>query len=314
MKSVLVGAVGSTAIALKAMQEAGHPPAILVTFDAELGRRRHSDYYELAPMAGPETQVLFVDNVNAPDVVAKIAAAEPDLLFVIGWSQLVGPEVRALARRYTVGFHPTPLPAFRGRAAMGWTILLGLDQGGATLFVIDEGVDSGPILAQQLFPLDPRETVVTLGDKHMAALGDMLRDLLPRLADGSAVARPQPTEGVSYCARRTPLDSLIDWSRPAAEIDRLVRASTRPYPGAYTFTRKRKLFIWATEPVGEPETWFAAAGQVVDYRGGNPVVRCGDGSLLMITDCTDAAAAPARLTGQVRLFDRPPYESAEETA
>lgn len=301
MRIVLIGAVGSTQIVLQAMQDAGIPPVLLATLAPELGRRRHADYIDLAPWASPATEVMHIESSNDPQFVARLRDIAPDMIFVIGWSQIVGAEVRAAAGRYCIGFHPTLLPALRGRAVMGWTILLGLTESGATLFEIGDEVDDGAILAQARFPLDDRETIASLGEKVTAALAEMIRDLLPRLADGSARALLQQETGISYCARRVASDSLIDWTAGRDAIDRLIRASSPPYTGAFTFTRKRKVTIFTAEPIVLPYPYHAAAGQVVEYVEGDPVVRCGDGAYLRLTDYR---ADGDRLAGQIRLRDR----------
>ena len=306
MKTVLIGAVGSTEVVLRAMQHAGHPPSLLVTFSPEIGHRRHADYVDLSAIAGPETALLFVDDINAVDNVAHVSAQEAEMIFVIGWSQLVGEPLRRSARRGCVGFHPTALPALRGRAAMGWTIALGLRETGATLFALDGGTDTGDIYAQARIALDERETLAGLGDKLMVALDDMIRDLLPRLMHGSATAVPQPATGASYCARRTAADQQINWRAPTIDIDRLIRASGRPYAGAFTFTRKRRVTIWRAEPIilGHPHHGFT--GQIVAYRGNNPVVLCGDGGYLEVTEYLAQDDQP--LTGQIRFRDHSEQE------
>jgi len=299
MRTVLIGAVGSTEVVLRALQDAGYPPVLLATLAPDIGRKRHADYVDLSALATEATEVLHIENSSDSAFVEQVHVAQPDIIMVIGWSQVVHQELRDAARWFTVGFHPTLLPAMRGRAVIGWTILLGLEETGTTLFVIDEGVDSGPILAQDRFSLDPRETVASLSDKVVRSLDRMLRDVLPRLIDGTAQPRPQSDEGASYCAKRTAADGLIDWTRPAAEIDRLIRASGRPYAGAFTFTSKRRLMVWAAEPCPAAVRFHAAPGQVVDYRDGDPIVLCGDGALLRIAEYEASDGRP--LTGQVRL-------------
>ncbi len=297
MRAILIGAVGSTEIALRAMQEAGNPPILLVTLDPEIGQRRHADYVNLAALTDESTDVLFVNSTNDNDFITHVRQLMPDILLVIGWSQIVGPELRETARVGCVGFHPSLLPAMRGRAVIGWTILLGLAETGATLFQLGDGVDDGAILAQVRIPLSDRETVSSLGNKLATALDGMIRELLPRLERGHLEAQEQRDEGISYCARRTAADSLIDWQGTHVSIDRLIRASTQPYAGAFTFTQKRRVIIWAAEPWHQLHPIHAAAGQVVDYYRGDPIVRCGDGEYLRITDY-DAGGAP--LLGQVR--------------
>jgi methionyl-tRNA formyltransferase len=193
------------------------------------------------------------------------------------------------------------LPQLRGRAAIAWSILLGLSETGTSLFLIDDGMDSGALLAQRTFQIDPRETAATLIEKHMAALTAMLHDLLPRLADGTTQPIAQRTINISYGAKRVASDGVIDWTRPVAEIDRLIRASTRPYPGAFTFTRKRRVQIWTATPIKPAAIWFGHPGQVVFYDETRPVVLCGDGGYLRI----DALDVDGRaLSGQVRFLDR----------
>ena len=300
MRAVLIGAVGSTEIVLRAMQEARIPPILLVTLDPEVGPRRHADYVNLASMVTEDTQVLFVEKTSDSDFVQYMRTLSPDILLVIGWSQIVGPELRATARHGCIGFHPSLLPALRGRAVIGWTILLGLTETGATLFRITDGVDDGPILAQQQIALDERENVATLVSKLTKALEQMIRELLPRLESGDAEAKEQPVEGISYCARRTAADNLINWQGGQEAIDRLIRASSQPYSGAFTFTRKRKVTVWAAEPWQHQHAYHAATGQLVDFIDGDPIVYCGNGEYLRITQY-DSGATP--LLGQIRFHD-----------
>ncbi len=304
MRTALVGAVGSTATALRAMQAAGHPPLLVGTFDPQTGAKRHSDYVDLAGIADSRVAVRHIHDVNDPDFVARLHDLDLDFLFVIGWSQIVRREAQAAARHFAIGYHPTALPEHRGRAPLAWTILLGLERTGSSLFVIDEGVDSGAILAQESFDLGPRETIPTLLDKHLAALDRMMGALVLRLAAGDLSAEPQDAALASYCAVRRPDDGLIDWTRDAAAIDRLVRACSRPYPGAFTYTRKRRVAVWRAEPVRLPNRHFAQPGQVVFVEDGKPVVLCGDSTYLRIDEYETADGAP--ITGQPRFFSTAP--------
>lgn len=297
MRTVLIGAVGSTEIILRAMHDADQPPVLVATLSPEVGRERHADYVDLGALATAETQLIHVDRLTDAAYLEAVERAEPDVIFVVGWSQMVGPKLRASARRYCIGFHPTLLPALRGRAAIGWTILLGLRETGATLFEIADDVDSGPVLAQDRIALSERENVGSLAAKLSSSLNRMIRDLLPKLADGSAVPVPQNEDAASYCARRTSEDNLIDWTASTQDIDRLIRASSAPYSGAFTFTRKRRVTIWAAVPWQLPYAYHSAAGQIVEYVEGDPVVRCGDGGFLRITHYE---ADEFRLSGQVK--------------
>lgn len=108
---------------------------------------------------------------------------------------------------------------------------MGETEAGATLFWLGEGVDDGPIAAQMRYDIDP-ETITAreLYDRVRNAVSQMLPPLLTRIQSGEVPSEPQSENGVSICARRRPEDGLIDWSRSAAEIDRLIRAVGPPIP------------------------------------------------------------------------------------
>lgn len=302
MRSILIGAVEGTDVAIEEMRNAGLAPALLATLAPALGAQRHADYIDLAALCGPETEIVFVDQINDDRFVDRVRAIAPDVIFVIGWSQLIGHELRALATRYVVGFHPTPLPILRGRAAIAWTLLSGATRSGTSLFVIDDGVDTGPILDQHMFDLDPRETVASLIARNKESLRLMLRRTLPRIADGSIRPVPQQESGASYGARRTAEDALIDWTQTAAEIDRLIRAQGPPYGGAFTFTRRSRVTIWEATPFQTRVKYFAANGQICFYDADMPVILCGKDSFLRIERYDVVGREPGfRFSGQVRL-------------
>src|SRR3546814_501635 len=132
------------------------------------------------------SDVCSSDLSNAPDVLEAVSALAPDYVFVIGWSQICKPAFRQAAGGQVIGYHPAPLPRLRGRAVIPWTILLDEKITASTLFWIDDGVDSGPILAQRYFHIAPDETAAILYRQHMEALDRMLRESLPMIAQGSA--------------------------------------------------------------------------------------------------------------------------------
>lgn len=299
MRTVLIGAVESTATALESLTAAGYPPNLLLTLDPTRGRARHSDYVDLAALADPATEVQHIRQTNAPEIVDRVRALAPDFLFIIGWSQVVGPALIAAARHFAIGFHPTALPVMRGRAPIAWTILLDVRETAASLFVIDEGIDSGPILAQHPITVDPRETADSLMDKHLDALRAMMAKLVPELAEGRYEMQAQDEDRASYCAGRRPQDGLIDWNAPAKEIDRLVRASGRPYPGAFAYVGPERLTVWASQPVELAHPHYAIAGQVLHFVDDQPVVFCGDGHGLRLIEYEMSNGA--RLKGQARL-------------
>ncbi len=285
MRAVIIGAVESTRITLQAVSSAPDwEVAALVTLPPELAGR-HSDFTDMSAEARDAgASVIHAANSNAPEVLDALSALSPDYAFVIGWSQICGPAFRKAVGGRVIGYHPAPLPRLRGRAVIPWTILLDEKITASTLFWIDDGVDSGPILAQRYFHVASDETAASLYARHMEALDALLDDSLPLLAADTAPRMAQDDRFATWAAKRTPADGLIDWSRPAAEIARLVRAVGKPYPGAFTHMGDEQLVIWSAEVWTDAARHAAIPGQVVALTDAGFVVACGDGGALRIDD------------------------------
>jgi len=283
MRAVLVGAVESTRIALHALAESlGWDLAGVVTLPPALAGR-HSDFVDLsADAAVAGCPLLPLANTNADEAIDAIAALSPDYLFVIGWSQLCGERFRALAPGRVVGYHPAPLPRLRGRGVIPWTILLDEPITAGTLFLIDEGTDTGPLLAQRFFHVAPDETAATLYDRHMVTLAAMLPGLLSALAMGAAVPEPQDPRFATWAARRRPEDGAINWSGSAAAAWRMVRACGDPYPGAFTMLGEERIVLASAQPVELAGHRAALIGQIVERSADSFTVRCGDGRGLRV--------------------------------
>lgn len=283
MRAVVVGAVGSTEVVLDAFAEAEDwEVALVVTLPLELNER-HSDFVDLGPKAEAlGAAVLRAAKTNVPETLDAIREAQPDYIFVVGWSQLCGSDFLAIRPGKVIGYHPAALPRLRGRAALPWTILLDEKITAGSLFWMEEGTDDGDILAQSYFHLAPDETAAELYDKHMVALRQMLDENLPILAAGREPRRRQDERYATWAAKRTARDGLIDWRDDATIIDRLVRAVGRPYPGAFTHAGQGKLTIWKSEPVGGANLHHAAPGQIVAREGDTLTIQTGSGLLRLL--------------------------------
>ncbi|EZP71940.1 Methionyl-tRNA formyltransferase [Sphingomonas paucimobilis] len=293
MRAILIGAVESTRIALRCLAAAPRwDLAAVFTLPVDLASR-HSDFIDLAAeteKAG--SRIVRVKNINSEAALAAIHDIAPDYIFVIGWSQICGEQFMASAKRGVVGYHPAPLPRLRGRAVIPWTILLDEPISASSLFLIDAGVDSGPLLAQRYFHLAPDETAATLYAKHMAKLEEMLPGVLDDIASGAPALSVQDERCATYAARRRPEDALIDWAQPASLIWRCVRACGDPYPGAWTSLGGDRITIEAAVPVPLGHHAAAMAGQVVERTGESFTVKCGDGQGLRVTRWRTAREAP----------------------
>ena len=262
---------------LEAAAAAGAEIVGVVTLPGPVDPNRSGQcsFDEIAAPLG--ARLVEAADVNAPETVSAVGELDPDLVLVVGWSQLVRGELIATAREGVFGMHPTLLPRHRGRAPIPWAILSGLAKTGVTLFeIVDPTADSGPIVGQVDVPIAADETATSLFDKLAAAHVELIRRSVPELLERRAPRIPQDDRRGSWWPKRTPADGIIDWETRAPYLYDWVRAQTRPYPGAFTYLGEDKVVVWAARPV--PFEGEAAAGTVVAE---GPVVACGEGALLL---------------------------------
>lgn len=295
LKAVIVGAVESTRVALDVIaREPGWTLSLVLTLPRDLARR-HDDFVDLAkPAMEAGAEVQYVKNVNSDEALDTLRSVRADAVFVIGWSQICGEQFQTAAGGRVIGYHPAPLPRLRGRAVIPWTILNAEPITAGTLFWIDSGVDSGPILAQRFFHVADNETAASLYAKHMVALRTMMEQALPQIAAGNPPRVEQDEQYATWAARRTMADGIIDWSLPAAEIETLIRAVGKPYAGASTFSGPARLTIWRAS-AGAFSRHSAASGQVVSVEAAGFCVMCGNGQVLHIHEFASDAGEPPRM-------------------
>ena len=297
MRVAFVGTVEGSRIALEALVSVGRPPGLLLTLPgAKAGR--HSDHADLMPIARRAgIEVVETSDVNDEATLATLRQFAPDVILVIGWSQICGPQFRSIPARGCLGFHPAALPRLRGRGVIPWTILCNEKVTGSTLFWLDDGMDSGDILLQRLFDVAADETARTLYDKHTRNLSEMIVEATDFLEKGSAKGIQQDEQGASYCARRRAEDGLIDWRNSAVDIERLIRAVGDPYPGAFTFFGDRKIVVTRATVHPNAGRYIGLTGQVQVYTKAGFLVLCGDGNCLEVSDWQgDRPALHGKLT------------------
>jgi methionyl-tRNA formyltransferase len=246
---------------------------VLTRPDAPAGRGRRltpSPVAERATEAGVE--VLKASRLRDAGVLDALRALAPDAAPVVAYGALVPPEALAIPRLGWVNLHFSLLPAWRGAAPVQHALLHGDDVTGATTFLLDEGLDTGPVLGLLTETVRRDDTSGTLLERLAVAGAGLLVATLDALEDGTLTAAPQSADGVSAAPKLTREDSRIDWTAPAFHVERLVRACT-PAPGAWT--------TWHGEHVGlGPVTVLDSEGlppATVRVGRSEVLVGCGDG-------------------------------------
>lgn len=189
--------------------------------------------------------VYKVDDINYRSPLIK--DLHPDLVIVAGWRQFINKEVLKIPRLGFIGFHPTLLPQGRGPAPIINTILEGKEISGVTLFHISEDLDAGDIIGQSKFLIFPNDHALEVYNSIIHNGKELLEMYLPMIAKGRAPRVKQDESKATYSPKRTVADNKITLEETPEEIDRKIRAFSKPYLGAYFNWKGKKLRIWRCE-------------------------------------------------------------------
>jgi len=273
MKLVFAGTPEFAAVSLDALLAARHEVTLVLTQpDRPAGRGLKSRPSEVKRLA-LERGLGFLQPATLKDPAAQdaVAQARPEAIVVAAYGLMLPPALLALPARGCINVHASLLPRWRGAAPIQRALLAGDARTGITIMQMDAGLDTGPILLQEALEISTGDTSGTLHDR----LGMLGAKLLVQALATHPAPRPQDTATVTYAARIGKEDAGIDWHKPAAEIERQVRALD-PAPGAQTQCEGATLKIWRA--VVELRA-AGAAGTVSDVGADGIVVTCGRDAL-----------------------------------
>ncbi|MEE1770991.1 methionyl-tRNA formyltransferase [Streptomyces sp. JV185] len=251
MKLVFAGTPEVAVPALDALIASDrHEVAAVVTRpDAPAGRGRRlvaSPVAERAEEAGIE--VLKPARPRDEDFLARLREIAPDCCPVVAYGALLPKEALAVPARGWVNLHFSLLPAWRGAAPVQHAVMAGDEVTGASTFLIEEGLDSGPVYGVLTEEVRPTDTSGDLLTRLAFAGAGLLAATMDGIEDGTLHAVPQPTEGITLAPKITVEDAQVQWSAPALRVDRVVRGCT-PAPGAWTLFRGERLKLIQVVPV-----------------------------------------------------------------
>jgi methionyl-tRNA formyltransferase len=309
MRIAFAGTPDFARAALVALHGAGHDVALALTQpDRPAGRglklhpspvKQWSLEHGVAVL---QPRSLRLDG-RYPDEAAAardaLQAAQSDVLVVAAYGLILPRWVLDLPRLGCLNIHASLLPRWRGAAPIQRAIEAGDAQTGVTLMQMDEGLDTGGMLLSEALLIGPRDTAASLHDR-LAALGArLIVQALGQAEHGPLHATPQPAEGVTYAYKIDKAEAQIDWLRPAAEIERRIRAFD-PFPGAVTRLGGETIKVWHAETALDvaraPNT---RAGEILAVNDQGVAVACGDsksGGVLRLTELQRAGGKrlPAR--------------------
>ena len=229
---------------MKEIYRVGSNLDLVISLSDEKGTKKSGRVYldEFCEEKGIE--LFKVNNINDSCCQKKINEHEIDWLFIIGWSQIAKSNLLKAPKKGIIGAHPTLLPQGRGRASIPWAILKNLKYTGVSFFKINEGVDTGEIISQHIIKLKDNETAGSLYKKVIDSHKKGISTIIPKLINSKITLLEQNELNATYWPGRKPEDGEINLLGSVYDAERLIRATTKPYPGAYFRKNSKKVIIW----------------------------------------------------------------------
>ncbi|MCQ8186355.1 methionyl-tRNA formyltransferase [Parvularcula maris] len=281
MRVVFMGTPGFAAQALSELVGAGHDIAAVYTQPPRPRGRGHklqpSEVGALAEEYGLE--VRTPKTMKAPAEAEALRALEADVAVVFAYGQILPQAVLDAPKLGCLNLHASLLPRWRGAAPIQRAIMAGDEVTGVQVMRMEAGLDTGPILLSETVPIAADETFATLHDKLAGVGAGLLPRALAALSRGGLEETPQSEDGVTYARKITPDETKVDWSRPAAEVDRHIRGLS-PFPGAHTAMEGVRLKLLMSAMGGESRD---APGTARQTEESHLAVTCGDGREVLVS-------------------------------
>jgi methionyl-tRNA formyltransferase len=281
MKIAFAGTPEFAAVALRALLSAGFEiPLVLTQPDRPAGRGQKL-------VASPVKQVALEhgipvhqpEKLRDPTTHAPLMACEPDVLVVAAYGLILPQAVLDIPKRGCINIHASLLPRWRGAAPIQRAVEAGDAETGVTIMQMEAGLDTGPMLLAEALKIGIDDTAATLHDKLAEMGGRLIVDALRRLDALSPVI--QPDEGITYASKIDKAEAAIDWTKPAVEIERCIRAFD-PFPGCTAQLGDATIKIWRALPSSGRGKPGETPGKILAVAPEGITVACGDGALKLV--------------------------------
>lgn len=217
--------------------------------------------------------------IKTPDFLAALASWKPDLIAVTAFGRILHAPILNLPPMGCVNVHGSLLPKYRGAAPVQWAVINGETETGITTMLMDEGMDTGPVLLQERIPIQPEDTAGTLAPRLAELGGRLLVETITQLKAGTLTARPQDQAQATMAPLLKKEDGVIDWRLSAQSLNNRIRGLS-PWPGAYTFLGHERWNIWKV--VAIQEITHDVPGTIVGVTKQSLRVATGNGSLALL--------------------------------
>ena len=281
MKVIFIGSQTIGYNCLKKVLELGIEVPIIFTMKAEPHEKWEHSVDEIALQK--QIPLYVCSNLSVKDHLEIMNTVQPEAIFVVGWRKIIPAEILEVPKYGSIAFHASLLPKLRGFAPINWALLLDEKQTGITAFYMDSGIDTGDILAQKEIKITDEDDAGTLRKKVEKAAVDIISEFAVALCQGKAPKTKQKDKAMNYCCPRSPVDGLINWNDSSRKIFNLIRSLASPYPGAYTYYKGNKLYIWKSSIKHSEIKIIGVPGQIASIeKGKNVSVVTGNDEVLVI--------------------------------
>ncbi len=240
-----------------------------------------ADRYSI-PLKQPEKKDLY-------SYVQYIRDLAPDLIVVCGYKYIIPVEIFNIPLFRSINIHPSYLPDYRGQHVINWAIVNGESETGVTIHFVDKGIDTGDVIIQKKVPILFEDTAKTLHDRIYYEVCELLQQVINTILSGNALpAKKQDDSKASYFRPRTPEDGTIDWNKNGIEIYNLIRALVKPWPGAYSYIKGKKIIIQdvrfeadSRDSAVEANSQKSSSGEIVNISDSKLAINVKGGKLLV---------------------------------
>lgn len=285
MKIGFIGCVESSLIAINvllSMKESGVEVVAVITKDKSTFNADHVDLSEVCKKH--HIPYHFEDSKKKHASLEFMRGYQPDIIYCFGWSFLLDNEFLKMPPKGVIGFHPAKLPQNRGRHPIIWALVLGLESTASSFFKMEQGADTGPILSQIDIPISLQDDANDLYQNILGEIQLQIKEFTLQLANETAVFEIQDHSKATSWRKRTRKDGLIDWRMRAEDIYNLIRALTKPYPGAEFNYLGNLIPVWQSKVSDNQFSKNIEPGKIIEIDNNCILVKSGGNTAIWLLD------------------------------
>ena len=279
MKIIFMGTPDSAVGTLRSLAEAGHEITLVVSQPDKPKGRGHAMVPTPVKVVAEDLGIPVFQPVKIREAKDVLEKTEADVCVVAAFGQIIPASILHMKKYGCINVHASLLPKYRGAAPIQWAVIDGEKESGVTIMQMDEGLDTGDMLAKAIVPLDEKETGGSLFDKLSEAGGRLCVETLAKLEKGEITPEKQGESPTAYASMLDKKMGNIDWNKSAVVIERLVRG-LNPWPSAYTHLDGKTLKIWACDVLPQSAS-KGESGEILEVTKDAIHVQTGDGILVL---------------------------------